>query len=107
MSAIHNIYSNIPDHIPDELFEEILKTKHVKIERIVSKGHSSADNDWYDQDQNEWVILLQGSARLLFKDNDKVVELKRGDHINIPSHARHKVEWTDPVTETIWLAVHY
>jgi len=79
----------------------------VKVERIVSLGHSSPDNEWYDQEENEWVILVKGSAGLLFEGNEEVNVLESGDYINIPSHTRHRVEWTDPDTETVWLVIHY
>ena len=107
MNEIRNIFENIPDHIPEELFNEILKTKNIKVERIVSKGHSSGISSWYDQEENEWVFLLKGSAGLLFKGDEKVIVLKPGDYINIPSHTKHRVEWTDPNMVTVWLAIHY
>tara|TARA_B100002003_G_scaffold249635_2_gene286529 strand:+ start:404 stop:601 length:198 start_codon:yes stop_codon:yes gene_type:complete len=62
---------------------------------------------WYDQNTNEWVILLKGKAKLAFQESNNPVELTSGDYINIPSHVKHRVEWTDPSQETIWLAVHY
>jgi len=107
MNDVINIFKNIPDHIPEELFQKILQTENFKVERIVSKGHSSEDDHWYDQEKNEWVILLKGSAGLLFEGDEKVLVLKSGDYINIPSHTKHRVEWTDPYTETVWLAVYY
>jgi len=107
MNDIQNIYSSIPVDIPQELFQDILATESFKIERIVSKGHASPKDFWYDQDENEWVILLKGSAGLLFEGNDDIMELKPGDCINIPSHLRHRVEWTDPNTETVWIAIRY
>ena len=107
MNDVINIFKNIPDHIPEELFQEILKTEDIKVERIVSKGHSSADGYWYDQEENEWVILLKGSAGLLFEGHEKVVVLRPGDYINIPSHTKHRVEWTDPDMVTVWLAFYY
>ena len=107
MNEIRNIFKNIPDHIPEELFQEILKTENIKIERIVSKGHSSPDNYIYDQEENEWVILLKGGAGLLFEGDANIVILKPGDYINIPSHTQHRVEWTDPDMATVWLAIHY
>ena len=78
----------------------------VHIERIISKGHNSAESGWYDQDRNEWVMVLQGEAILLLEGGSPV-NLKAGDFMNIPAHQKHRVEWTDPDTETIWLAVHY
>jgi cupin 2 domain-containing protein len=101
-----NIYEDIPKNIQEELFEEILKSKNVKIERIVSDGHTSPKSGWYDSVQNEWVIVLQGEAILSF-ENETDVALKRGDHHNIPAHKRHKVSHTSQEEKTIWLAVYY
>ena len=104
---IKNIFSDIQKHVPDEILENILQTDQFKIERIISRGHSTADGKWYDQDKNEWVMVLKGSAGLLFEGNDKAVIMKTGDYINIPAHRKHRVEWTEPEEETIWLAIYY
>ncbi|NQY65238.1 MAG: cupin domain-containing protein [Alteromonadaceae bacterium] len=101
-----NIFNAIPDDLSDEVFENIVKNKNIKIERIISKGHSSPDTGWYDQEQNEWVIILKGEAILSF-DNKPPVTLKKGDYVTIKAHQKHKVSWTAPDIETIWLAVHY
>lgn len=106
MSNTKNIFSNIPENIPDEIFEKIISNDKMKIERIVSKGQSSPKDFWYDQGQNEWVLLLKGKAKLQF-DHDETVVLREGDYINIPAHKKHRVEWTDPNEETIWLAIFY
>ena len=105
MIPIQNIFSSIPADIPHELFQDILKTETFEIKRIVSKGHASPKGFWYDQDQNEWVILLTGRAGLLVEGNDTIIELTPGDHITIPAHQKHRVEWTDPDTETVWLEI--
>lgn len=102
-----NIFKNIPERIPEEIFETIFSTPDVSIERIISKGHSSPQDFWYDQDRNEWVVVLKGHARLKFFEDEAIVELKPGDYINIPAHCKHRVEWTDPDAATIWLAIHY
>jgi cupin 2 domain-containing protein len=101
-----NIFTNIPKQLPSELFENLISTDAIKIERIVSDGHSSPDTGWYDQDENEWVIVLEGEAILSFVDADDVI-LKAGDYLNIPAHTKHKVSWTTPNQKTIWLAVFY
>ena len=101
-----NIFENIPAKIPEEIFETLIKNNNVKVEKIISKGHSSPKDFWYNQKQNEWVILLKGHAKLLFEKSD-VIDLHPGDFINIPANTIHRVEWTDPVNETIWLAVFY
>jgi cupin 2 domain-containing protein len=101
-----NIFSSLPDKLEHESFEVLLRHKNIKIERIVSRGHTSPETGWYDQKENEWVIVLEGSGSILFETGDKV-NLKKGDYLNIPAHTRHKVVWTDPDNITIWLAVHY
>ena len=103
---VKNIFKEIPSELPDELLECLVCEEHVKIERIVSKGHSSPQSGWYDQNTNEWVMVIKGQAQLSFEDRTSVC-LGQGDFINIPAHVKHKVDWTDAETETIWLAVHY
>lgn len=101
-----NIFENIPDRLPDELFDTLLQNDCVRIERIVSRGHQTPANDWYDQDWDEWILLLQGRAILKFDKPSADIELKPGDHLLITAHTLHRVEWTDPDRDTIWLAVH-
>jgi cupin 2 domain-containing protein len=103
---LNNIFDSIPDNLSAEVFNLLVDCNGVKIERIISKGHSSPKTGWHDQDNNEWVIVLKGEAILSFADSSSVT-LKAGDYINIPAHKKHKVTWTSPDAETIWLAVHY
>ena len=105
--TISNIFSNIPSNISQEIFETIITTDELKIERIISKGHVSPKDFWYDQSDSEWVMVLQGRAKLRFRENGEVIELSPGDHLNIPPHVKHRVEWTDPNQETTWLVVYY
>ncbi len=100
-----NLFANIPPNLPQKLIETILSKPNVRIERIVSQGQSSPEDFWYDQEQSEFVVLLQGAARLRFDDGE--VEMKPGSFINIPAHKRHRVEWTSPDEQTIWLAIYY
>ena len=102
-----NLFDNIPADLAEELFEKLAGNEAVTIERIVSQGHSTAKDQWYDQERNEWVILLQGRAKLGFEEGGEIVELVTGDHLTIPAHTRHKVLWTSDEIDTIWLAVHY
>ena len=104
---IKNIFSGIKNQSPEEILETIIKTSQFKIERIISRGQSTDKNKWYDQDVDEWVMVLKGSAGLIFEGNDEVVTMKPGDYVNIPAHQKHRVEWTDANEDTIWLAVHY
>ena len=101
-----NIYNQIPDNLSEEVFEVLVQSKDVKIERIISKGHKSPDTGWYDQEQNEWVLVLKGNASICF-DDEKVIKLNVGDYINISAHSKHRVISTSAITETIWLAIHY
>ena len=102
-----NLFADLPQHLPNELFTTLLEAASVRIERIVSHGHASPPDFWYDQDQHEWVLVLKGTARLRFEGDEQPVKLKTGDFINIPAHKKHRVEWTTPEEPTIWLAVHY
>jgi len=104
---LYNLYDDIPANLPDELFTDILATDAFRVERIVSHDHASPDGFWYDQEQSEWVMVLQGAARILFDEPADAVELGPGDCLNIPAHKRHRVEWTAPDQRTVWLAIHY
>jgi cupin 2 domain-containing protein len=91
--------------LPTELVTTLLEAADVRIERIVSHGHASPDGFWYDQDRNEWVLVLTGAAKLRFED--ETLEIGPGDFVNIPAQKKHRVEWTTPDEPTVWLAVHY
>ncbi len=104
---LNNLFSQIPNSISEEIFEPLLETGHFKLERIISAGHTTPPGQWYDQDTHEWVILLQGSAGLLFAGEARVRVLHPGDYVHIPAHMRHRVEWTDAKQKTLWLALHY
>jgi len=103
---MNNLYTSIPNDLTNEIFDRFVDNDRVRIERIISKGHRSPDSGWYDQERNEWIILLKGEAVIAFEDETSIT-MKQGDYVNIEAHQKHKVEWTDPDTETIWLAVHY
>ena len=101
-----NILLDIPNKINEEIFQELAKTKNCKIQRIISRNHKTPKNKWYDQTENEFIIILQGNAEILFK-TEKSVIMKEGDYLNIPSHVKHRVEKTSDKEETMWLAIHY
>ncbi len=101
-----NVFRSVPDKIPNELFEDIISGDNIRIERIISYGHTSPASGWYDQNENEWVILLKGEAKIEI-ENEELIHLLGGSYLNIPSHTKHKVVWTKPDMETIWLAIHY
>lgn len=102
-----NLFSNISDSITEEIFETLVRADHFKLERIISSGQATPPGEWYDQDDNEWVILLSGSAGLLFEGDKEICVMNPGDYVHIPAHRRHRVEWTDANQKTVWLALHY
>jgi cupin 2 domain-containing protein len=102
-----NIFSKVPYFVQDEISETVLKAEHLKLERIISSGQATPPGEWFDQNTNEWVILLSGSAGLRFDDEEEVSVMHSGDYVHIPAHKRHRVEWTDPEQKTVWLALHY
>jgi cupin 2 domain-containing protein len=101
-----NIFSNLPPNVPVELFETLANRRTVRIERILSHGQATQEGEWYDQDQDEWVLLLAGGAGLLFEGEPEPRSLMAGDYLMIPAHRRHRVAWTSTDETTIWLAVH-
>jgi len=101
-----NIFDDIPAELPEEKFDLLVAGGKLKIERIISRGHATPANDWYDQEQNEWVLMLKGEAILAF-DGEPSITLKKGDYLDIPAHKKHRVDWTLPGSETVWLAIHY
>ncbi len=103
--GITNIFDELPQQLPKELVQTLIRAADVRIERIVSHGHVSPADFWYDQPQHEWVIVLKGAARLQFEDGR--VNMRAGDFVNIPAFKKHRVDWTTPGEPTVWLGVHY
>ncbi|MFO7765626.1 MAG: cupin domain-containing protein [Pelovirga sp.] len=102
-----NIFSSIPDHLPDELVDVLTDKGQVRIERIVSRGHASPPEFWYDQQDDEFVLLLQGQAELELLGPQERLSLQAGDYLLIPAHRKHRVAWTSDAMDCIWLAVFY
>ena len=102
-----NLFANVAHQLPDEQIVELLSAQNVRIERIVSTGQATALDEWYDQDRCEWVLLLAGSAGLIFEGESEPLLLEPGRYVHIAAHVRHRVAWTDPSVPTIWLAIHY
>jgi cupin 2 domain-containing protein len=98
--------STLAPALEAETFQDILQAPHLRIERIVSHGHTSPAEGWYDQAEHEWVLVLEGRGELSF-DDGRTVALGKGEHIHIPAHCKHRVSWTDPAQATVWLAVFY
>jgi cupin 2 domain-containing protein len=90
-----------------EQVEVLLSRSGLRIERIVSLGQASPPGFWYDQAEGEWLVLLAGAAKVWFADEPEPRLLRPGDWLDIAPHRRHRVDWTDPATPTVWLAVFY
>lgn len=103
-----NVFAALPAGVETmERIEKFIDHPAARIERIVSTGQASPEGFWYDQPQDEWVLLLSGSAGMRFADEMAVRELRPGDWLLIPAGCRHRVEWTDAGQPSVWLAVHF
>ncbi len=103
---VKNFFEDVPASLEDEYFEDIISSPYFRLEKIISDGHSSPEGFWYDQDKNEFVLLLSGSAEIAFND-EPTIHLKPGDYFIIPAHKKHRVEKTDLNEKTIWLTLHF
>jgi cupin 2 domain-containing protein len=104
---VSNLFAALPHRGDAEHVEVLVQTPGLRLERIVSLGHATPPGEWYDQTTTEWVAVLSGRARLHFEGDAEDIALRPGDHLVIPPHRRHRVEWTDPAQPTVWLALHY
>ena len=104
---IANIFSGLPQLLQEECFDTLAGSGAVRIERIVSQGQATPDGEWYDQELDEWVLLLAGSAGLQLDGDTDPRRLAAGDYLLIPAHCRHRVVWTDQERQTVWLGVHF
>jgi cupin 2 domain-containing protein len=102
-----NLLTGLPPYQAAEQVERLIDGPSMRIERIVSTGQASPPDFWYDQADDELVVLLAGAARLRFEQGDLVLDLRPGDWVEIPAHVRHRVESTQAEPPTVWLAVHY
>jgi cupin 2 domain-containing protein len=104
---VANLFVTDVEATRGEICEALIETDHFRLERIISTGQATPAGQWYDQQRSEWVALLSGSAGLLFEGESRVQVMRPGDCVLIPARRRHRVEWTDPDQETVWLALHF
>ncbi|ACL73564.1 Cupin 2 conserved barrel domain protein [Thioalkalivibrio sulfidiphilus HL-EbGr7] len=102
-----NLFTEIPEHLPAEWLQDLLVHRGLRIERIVSRGHASPPGHWYQQDWDEWVLLIQGKAELEYRDPPARRRLAPGDWLFIPAGTAHRVSWTTPEENSLWLALHW
>jgi len=105
--ADRNLFQALAGPSPDEDVLTLVSAAGVTIERIVSIGHASPPDVWFDQPLSEWVMVVSGAAGVLFEGETEPIGLKAGDYLLIPPHSRHRVAWTSPDQPTVWLAVHF
>jgi cupin 2 domain-containing protein len=100
-----NLFQDSPIGLNQEFIERLIEQDSFRMERIVSRGQHSPIGFWYDQDEHEWVAVLAGKAELQIDGQEDPVVLNPGDTYYIAAHMKHRVAWTDPHHDTIWLAV--
>lgn len=106
MTQTGNLFSHLPNSVQaNEQFDALLENGKVRIERIVSTGQTAPATGWFDQDQDEWVCVVDGEAHLEI-DGGETTQLKTGDWMLLPAHCRHRVTYTRAMPPTVWLAVH-
>ncbi len=110
---IDNFFENLPDTSKDEITQILAKSNNFRMERIISEGQSSPPDFWYVQEENEWVMILEGDAEIEFADSlddstsVKLIKMESGDYILIPALKKHRVKSTSQAQKTIWLAVFF
>lgn len=97
-----NIFARLPGAKDKEVFQTLLANKKVTIERIITRGQTT---DWLSDARDEWVIVLKGAGSVRFRESRRLVKLKAGDYLFIPGNTVHRVAWTAPRQQTLWLAV--
>ncbi len=102
MNEVFNLLSNIPFSSKEEIFETINENENIRIERILSYGQETPSDYWYNQDEDEFIIIIKGEATLIYEDN-RSFNLKKNDTLYIKAHQKHKVTYTS--NPTIWLAI--
>ena len=105
MISVLNLLADLPAARDGEVTQTLLAGRGFRVERIVSRGQSSPEAFWYDQDDAEWVMLLRGAARLAIQGEVGERALGPGDAIFLPARCRHRVAWTAPDEPTVWLAL--
>ena len=104
LPPVTNIFGDTPAGGNREELITLLETPGLRLEQILSHGQATVADHWYDQEQPEWVVLLQGTAMLRF-DGDGLLGLAAGDSILIPARSRHRVESCSQ--DARWLALHF
>jgi cupin 2 domain-containing protein len=84
-----------------EVVERLVSSDDVIVEHILS-GRLESPVD-YEQDHDEWVAVLEGSARV--EISGETLSLTARDWLLLPRGTAHRLIETTPGTR--WLAVHF
>jgi cupin 2 domain-containing protein len=106
MATGGNLLALLPVASGGEVFTTLVERPGVRIERIVSHGQAGASGEWYDQAHDEFVLVIQGRAQLEIEGRKDLLDLCAGHWVDLPAHTRHRVAWTAPDEDTVWLAIH-
>jgi len=87
-----NMFASSRKNTSEEIIEPLLCESTFELQRIVSTGQATPDDQWLSQQTHEWVVLLKGSATIRFEEGGQALTLKPGDFFNIPAQTRHRVE---------------
>ena len=99
MITLNNLYHTETPVPNSEIFTPLFQNQTLKIESI--RSWLKAPGEIYDQQEDEWVVLLIGEASLQI-DGERL-NLRGGDYCFIPRHTRHQVLSTS--SDALWLGV--
>jgi cupin 2 domain-containing protein len=107
-SRPRHILTGVPGRLEEEQFDTLLQTPGVRLQRVISPpAHAMGADEWFDQDEDEFVLVLQGRGALILEGQEQEVVLNPGDYLRLPAGLRHRIAWTDAQIPTIWLALHF
>jgi cupin 2 domain-containing protein len=96
---INNLYEGDYPAENNEVFSILFQNRTLKIESIRSSLKTAGE--LYDQDQDEWVLLLKGEAQM--EIIDEIRSIRAGDYLFLPKHTPHRVISTSD--NALWLGV--
>ena len=99
-----NVYQCSAGPLSEEQEEILAQGESLRVERIVSTGQVSPPSFWYDQEEDEWLVLLRGEGRVAYPDG-KEDRLLPGDTLFLPAHRKHRVSYTSAQPPAVWLCV--
>lgn len=98
--SVANLFHDSEPPAQGERFDTLLSHRNLQIERILSSSRIESVD--YLQEQDEWVLLARGEARMTVAG--ETIELTAGDHLFLAAGTPHRVEHTSE--GALWLAIH-